>query len=341
MTHLQGIVPEGRGGGGHPRKGAATLMALLLFTSCQGDELTGKAYCEIDASAAVSNSMELPAGVPGPSCAGLPATCGPKRNESCCKGLAVPGGTYNRSNDPNFPATVSSFVLDKYQVTVARFRAFLDAGKGTQQSPPTAGDGVHPVIAGSGWDAMWNASLLLDASTLRDALKCNPDGQTWTDAPVGNENRPINCIAWYEAFAFCAWDGGRLPTEAEWNYAAAGGDQQRVYPPVTTAAEYRQGQFCDRDSWLTEDVGAMPECTGRWGQADLAGNVREWNLDWYSATYDLPCDDCAHLETASSRVVRGFPAGFQTPEVVTAIRSRRDPRDRDMTVGFRCARIMP
>jgi formylglycine-generating enzyme len=316
-------------------------MAFLLYADCQGDELTGKGYCETDSGAAVSNSMEIPAGVPGPSCGGLASTCGAGRNESCCKGLAVPGGTYSRSNDPAFPATVSGLVLDKYEVTVARFRAFLDAGQGTRQIPPHAGDGVHPLIAGSGWDATWNVSLLPDAAALRDAMKCYPDGQTWTDTPAGNENHPINCVTWYEAFAFCAWDGGRLPTEAEWNYAAAGGEQQRVYPPVLTAAEYRQGQFCDRNWWPTEDVGALAQCTSRWGQAELVGNVREWNLDWYSPTYDNPCDDCAHLETTPDRVVRGFPSGMLAPEVLTAARFRHDPRDREFTLGFRCARSLP
>ncbi len=45
-----------------------------------------------------------------------------------------------------------------------------------------------------------------------------------------NENQPINCVTWYEAFAFCISDGGYLPTAAEWNYAAAGGSDQRAYP---------------------------------------------------------------------------------------------------------------
>src|SRR4051812_17967378 len=78
------------------------------------------------------------------SCAGLPMTCGANGSDSCCNSPAIPGGTYYRSfdlagdgisGDMSFPATVSNFRLDKYEVTVERFRAFVNAGMGTQASP--------------------------------------------------------------------------------------------------------------------------------------------------------------------------------------------------------------
>src|SRR5215468_7497372 len=80
-----------------------------------------------------------------PSCMTLPATCGASGNDSCCNSPDVPGGTYYRSYDlagdansgnTNYPATVSSFRLDKYEVTVGRFRAFVNSGMGTQSNPP-------------------------------------------------------------------------------------------------------------------------------------------------------------------------------------------------------------
>ena len=77
-------------------------------------------------------------------------------DRDCCKSLLVPGGTFDRSYDgvdfmdPNYPATVSDFYLDKYEITVGRFRQFVNAGMGTQTSPPAAGAGATSVDFGLG-----------------------------------------------------------------------------------------------------------------------------------------------------------------------------------------------
>lgn len=137
------------------------------------------------------------------------------------------------SGDKNSPATVSAFRLDKYEVTVGRYRAFLAAGQGTRAHPPETGAGTHPHIPGSGWQTSWKDNLPADTAALVAMLKCDATFKTWTDQPEGNENLPINCLSWYdwyEALAFCVWDSRYLPTEAEWNYAAAGGNEQRAYP---------------------------------------------------------------------------------------------------------------
>jgi formylglycine-generating enzyme required for sulfatase activity len=278
-------------------------------------------------------------------------------NASCCESPIVPGGTFDRSYDvasdgryPDMthPATVSAFRLDKYEVTVGRFRAFVDAGMGTQTSPPAAGAGAHEKIAGSGWDESWNASLATNTAALVTAVKCDSTYQTWTDTPAANEHRPMNCITWYEAMAFCAWDGGYLATEAEWNYAATGGDQQRAYPWSSPASSLTlDGSYasynCVGDgttSCAVTDlvaVGTKPLGDGRWGQSDLAGNVWEWTLDWY-ATYASACTDCANLTPASNRVIRGGSFGDNAPVLRAGNRDNVPPARRSADFGVRCAR---
>ena len=156
-------------------------------------------------------------GVNGASCIGLAATCGPGGNASCCASSVVPGGTFNRDNDAKYPATVSDFRLDKYEVTVGRFRKFVAA---YSRNMIAAGAGANPNNASdTGWSTAWNTSLDASSGSLATALKCDPIYQTWTDAPgsAAAESLPINCADWFQAEAFCIWDGGRLPTEAEWN----------------------------------------------------------------------------------------------------------------------------
>jgi len=283
--------------------------------------------------------VELP-----PSCNGLAATCGAAGNENCCTSSVVPGGTYNRSNDVSSPATVSDFRLDRFEITVGRFRKFVAAYPG---SKPADGAGTHPLIAGSGWKAAsWNGSLPADQAALKAALKCGYE--TWTDAEGANESLPMSCINWYEAFAFCAWDEGRLPTEAEWNYASAGGNEQREYPwgPAAPNATYAVYD-CTGDGSAAEacaftdilKVGSKsPEGDGKWGQADLAGSVWEWNLDWYNDPYPSPCNDCASLQDASFRVVRGGGWGNSASNLLSSNRSNYGPTGHVSSVGARCAR---
>ena len=290
-----------------------------------------------------------------PSCADLPAVCGSLESASrdCCASLEVPAGSFFRSydalpgggwDDPASPASISAFRLDAYEVTVGRFRRFVAA----YPWQPASGAGQNPGNAlDFGWNASWNAFLPRDARALSDALEsCGAEGaaelppSTWSVVPDASELLPINCLTWFEAFAFCAWDGGRLPSEAEWNYAAAGGAQARIYPWASRLPTEVDASYAVYQAPIAK-VGSKSLGNGLFGQADLAGNVWEWNVDWYRPTYSVPCDDCAELSAdvdISDRVLRGGGYYNQPPFLRMAARGNAPPTTRDSGYGVRCAR---
>jgi len=285
--------------------------------------------------------------VRSPSCIGLPATCGSSGILECCESGMVPGGTYNRSSNASFPATVSDFRLDKYEVTVGRFRKFVMAYSQNMISAAAGKNVNNP--DDQGWETAWNSKLPLDGAALKAALKCTPPQNAWRDVPGILESLPINCVTWYEAQAFCVWDNGRLPTEAEWNYAAAGGDEQRFYPWGSAPLDPTHAVYgCDpvvfpttcADSKEVFPVGSVPMGDGKWKQSDLSGNVREWNQDYvfdpflYSTTL---CNDCANLVPSASRMNRG--GSFNVPTTLTtSYRLGGSPDTRNPAQGVRCAR---
>jgi formylglycine-generating enzyme required for sulfatase activity len=256
---------------------------------------------------------------------------------------------FNRSNDPAFPAKVSTFALDTFEVTVGRFRAFVAAYGQTMIS---GGAGGNPNNSNDrGWDVTWNANLPADRTALTAGLQCNGSLGTWRDPPW-DDSLPVNCITWYEAHAFCIWDGGRLPTEAEWNYAAAGGNEQRVYPwgdagPGTNASLAVYGCFWNSAETCTgitnmAPVGSVPAGNARWGQANMAGNVWEWVQDGFHVPYaSTACSDCVESMTDTpNRVVRGGSFAGIAAYLFTSDRGSTTPTSHDSNVGIRCARAL-
>ena len=164
---------------------------------------------------------------------------------------------------------------------------------------------------------------------------------TWTPSPGSRESSPINCVTWWEARAFCIWAGGFLPSEAEWEYAAAGGDEQRAFPWGATNPG-TENVFaiydCNYGGCLggAAPVGTATLGVGRWGQLDLAGNLNEWTLDSFG-DYVTPCVDCARIDGASFRVIRGGYFDDDADYLLPTSRSDAPPATRSACLGFRCA----
>jgi formylglycine-generating enzyme required for sulfatase activity len=252
--------------------------------------------------------------------------------------LFVPGGSFDRHDNPAYPATISSFWLDKYEITVARMRAFVEA---YPLSRPGPGDGENPHLPGSGWRPEWDA--LVDKTQLLTDLNCMD--HSWSPLPE-DDRRPITCLTYYAAFAFCAWDGGRLPTRAEWSYAAAGGSEQRAYPwsapgtpGVIDSMHANYGRACAGCSARDLlEVGSLPLGNGRWGHADLAGNVWEWNLDGEGPP-SPSCHDCALLAGAGNYIIAG--GSVIDPAITTSVANDFNGWDGTQPwflLGARCAR---
>lgn len=309
------------------------------------------------------------------SCAGGSGayfSCGPAASESCCRSHEVPGGAFHRFNNAAYPAKVSRFRLDAYEITVGRFRRYVAATGGDLRAhAPAAGAGAHPKVKGSGWRAEWNAMLPASATEV-DLMfdACSAGGNPsdygartyWSpavDAAVKGlssdpdvlaantkealDGKPLNCTPWFVLYAFCVWDGGRLPTVAEWLFAAQGGAEQRpfawgsvapadaapwnglsqYYAPLPTfpaAKDYGALRLWNpaaganawpvpyQHTWGTPyrvngdnaahimPVGKKPLGNGRWGHADLAGNLHEWTLDEGGPATPATCDDCANVD---------------------------------------------
>lgn len=240
------------------------------------------------------------------------------------KMIFVEGGTFNMgSNDndnekPIHSVTVNSFYIGKYPVTVGEFEKFINA------------TGYKTDADNAGWSNVLNGP---------DWVKKN--GVNWRCDVAGKQrgsneqNHPVIHVSWNDAIAYAKWTGGRLPTEAEWEYAARGGNQSQGYTyagsnDINTVAWYE-----GNSGNTTHPVGTkMPNELGIY---DMSGNVYEWCQDLYGENYygSSPSNNPKGPNTGEDRVLRGGSWVYNDIYCRSAYRDRLDPDGRDDVVGFR------
>ena len=158
----------------------------------------------------------------------------------------------------------------------------------------------------------------------------------WQDGkvPEGMAKTAIYNVDWNDAKSYCEWSGVRLPTEAEWEYAARAGLEQKVYPwgdkPDAKAARYE-----------TEGGPGEPgkHPANLYGLFDMAGNMAEWTSDWFDREYyrSSPADNPRGPETGQYKVIRGGAWSDPAKRITVFFRNWVRPTQRSANIGFRCA----
>lgn len=231
--------------------------------------------------------------------------------------LALCSEQYRYCNDwfysreaPEHIVTVTGFRLDGEEVTNDRYRLCVEAG--ACEVPPVCSQA--------------------------ETAHADPE----------SAGHPVVCVDWQDAVAYCEWAGGRLPTEAEWEYAATGPDG-RDYPwgdEFGAAAT----NYCDAgcpeshadpaaaDGFeRTAPAGSLPGDVSWVGALDLGGNASEWVGDWLGDYPPGPLAEPTGAADGTQRVIRG--GSWRSPAVYsrTALRAAADPSTRLDHLGFRCA----
>ncbi len=235
----------------------------------------------------------------------------------------VPGGTFVMGDDEGdaneIPklATVKPFLLMRLEVTNRQFSTFV-AATGHRTDAAKSGGGYV-------WDQTWR---LVPGADWR-----HPNGIA--SSIVDKSNHPVVQVSAQDAAAFCAWYGLRLPSEAEWEFAARGAERRRYpwgrSPPGSQTqrqANFGTTECCSPDAtdgyWRTAPVGAFPLGASPFGILDMAGNVWEWTSSRFP-------------ERPQLMVLRGGGWGNDPYCLRTAYRHGNEPDIGLDMVGFRCA----
>jgi serine/threonine-protein kinase len=171
---------------------------------------------------------------------------------------------------------------------------------------------------------------------------CEPpssDGSYTRESYYGNPayaDYPVLYVSWNDANAYCRWAGGRLPTEAEWEYAARG-PEGFAYPWGDSAPNETLLNYAANEGDTTE-VGSYPAGASWVGTLDMAGNVWEWVVDWYDEGYYAisPVENPMGPEPTNRKVLRGGGWSYDALYVRAMERYWTDPGDSSTNIGFRC-----
>jgi sulfatase modifying factor 1 len=208
------------------------------------------------------------------------------------------GSAVESDHSPIHRVSVSSFYIDKHQVTNAQYLEFCD-------------ETGHRV------PEFWH----------RDGFRCSPD----------HPKHPVVGISWQDAAEFAAWSGKRLPTEAEWEYAARGGLEGLDYPNGENL-DPADGNYTQSNKGGPVAVGSY-EANG-FGLYDMQGNVVEWVGDYYAPDYyaSSPSANPQGPPSGKFRVIRG--GGWHSGPYCNRVyfRNALPPNWVDFNVGFRCAK---
>jgi sulfatase modifying factor 1 len=220
---------------------------------------------------------------------------------------------------PRHTVKVKSFYLDKYEVTNAEFKKFILANPHWQKDTIPAG------LHNGKYLSDWNGN----------------------DYPAGKDNFPVVFVTWYAAVAFCQAEYMRLPTEAEWEYAARGGERGKAFPWGVQMPDKSRANYSSSGFGHAVAVGSYSP--NHYGLYDMAGNVWEYVADeWanYPNTTALQIDPIAggdhfvtgsYLSVTTRRVIRGGSWGGSPINLRVTYRDSHPPTGAGDHVGFRCA----